>query len=831
MNIEPSDLAFIKRALLTNSVVLFTGAGFSGDAINVSDKPIPVGETLSHLLWVYLGYNEPHGKETLQQLFQAALNKDHDNLRAFLQRNFECKSFSSWYTLVGKFFWYRIYSTNIDNVLEKVYTSTSPIRLKRINGQKEDFSERDPFISEIQYVKLNGVDWKEPKGVTFSLRQYARRSTEAPAWYEQLARDFVTRVVLFVGTELDEQLFWNAIEMRGKKYGEGEKRVKSFWVKPSFSPVIIDNLKQYNVVGIPGTAKELFEILTAETNAERQLDEVLKATHPAFLKLTRAVGGALSQRQSQDLKNFYSTFPPVSIPDRIPTTRKSFLLGAAPDWPALWNHLDAPRTCTADLTKLFLTAFSTNKLGILSVSGPAGCGKSTTLKRLALELKAKGHLVFWADGEAYVQANVFSTVTSNLAARAVVFLDNVAQLKGSLIKYLKACKTAERPPFFVIADRTNKLFHFQGSLAEEYAVSPYGLPNLSAADIESLLQTLGTHGMLGKLQGMPHAKQVYEFSIRAGKQLLVAMREATSGADFVQIIGNEFSTLSTDEIKTTYLCVCIATAAGYAVSQQQFVAFSNLEPNQGLALLDSELRDIVIALENTKGALVARHRVIASLVVDQWAPRELLQEAYIRLLAVISKDVAHPVRAAARGFRLYRAVISHQAIWLRFPQAIVHARNIYESVRQHFSNDSHFWLQYGSLELEYGELELAEVYISSAESLAPDDSFVQNTKGLLAYRRAIATDRMLEAVSLRQNARTILEAGCKKRPDDNYAQHILHSMELDYIKAWLPKPEERKSAMRSLRDSIEVCVKTHRYSDRLSELRKIINDAYLELAL
>jgi len=831
MNIENSDLSFIRRALLNNTAVLFTGAGFSCDAQNSSGCAIPLGGALADKLWEYLGYSGKRTGESLQRLFEAALAKGHGPLKGFLKENFECKTYASWYRLISSFYWYRIYTTNIDNVLEKAYHDAGGVRLQRIDGQRGDFVERDAFLTSVQYVKLNGQDWESPADITFSFRQYARRAGETPVWYEQLARDFATRVIIFVGTELDEQLFWNAIELRGKKFGDGEKRPKSFWIKPNFSPVDLDNLKAFNVIGIPGTAKEFFEILLANTKEERELNEVIRSAHPNFHKLAQSLAGAINNRQLRDLEEFYTAYTPVFIPDRIPATRKSFLLGAAPDWPAIHNNLDAPRTCSSDLHRIIEGEFAQGHMAVVAVSGSAGCGKSTILRRLALDLRSKGYLVFWSRGETYVAPHVFADAVSVLPSRPVFFLDNVSQVRGVLVRYLSICTDKKLAPLFVISDRTNKLYHFQNSLAEDYRVIPFAVPNLSQQDIESLLDTLGSNGLLGRLQGLARRSQIFEFSIRAGKQLLVAMREATSGIEFDQIIGNEFSSLSSDEIRIVYLCVCIATSAGYPVTAQQLVAFSDLEPNQALGLLDGELRDVVVSMGSVRGGLVARHRIIASLVVDQLAPRELLQQAYVRLLAVISKDFAYPLRASSRGFRLYRAVINHEAVWSRFPHSLSQARSIYESVRGHFQNDSHFWLQYGSLEVEFGELELAEVYVSSAESLAPNDELVQNTKGFLCYKRAVATDRLLEAIRFREEARRILELQCARSPDNGYPYHILHSMELAYIKQWITERSERTRHMEKLRRDIEVCVKRNRYSDRLATLRKTINDAYLEMAL
>jgi SIR2-like domain len=831
MDIQPNDLAFIKRALQNNSAVLFTGAGFSRAATNISDRNMPAGESLADELWAYLGYSGSRGKNPLKNLYEAALGREHAPLRDFLRSNFECKSYSSWYRHVPTFYWYRIYTTNIDNVLEKVFSDVRQSRLKSFDGRRDDYTERDPFLEEIQYIKLNGRDYTEPKEVTFGFLQYARRAGDAPDWYEQLARDFATRPIFFVGSELDEPLFWQAIEMRGKRFSEFEKRPKSFWIKPHFSEADLENIKLFNVVAIPGTAEEFFSLLHYSTATERNKTEVLKAAHPAFHELATSIVGEINKGQYKDLQTFYAAFAPVLIPDRIPSTRKAFLTGAEPDWPAIYNDLDAPRGCTGDLIKLIEISFGTPALSVVSVSGYAGSGKSSLLMRAAVTLRAKGHLVLWSDGTTTVPHHVFSTIADILTDRPIIFIDNIAMARGALIDYLKSQVGNSKAPVFVIAERTSKHFAFELALAADYTVQKFSIPNLSADDIKALIDRLSAHGMLGKLTGLPRPKQIYELTVRAGKQLLVAMREATKGKAFDLIIEDELGSLPTTELQIVYAAVCIATSAGYSLSQQQFVAVSDLEPNKALAILEDELRDIVFSIRGDKGGLIARHRIIANVLVESIVNRELLQQAYIRLLAVISKDVPRPVKTSSRAFKMYREVVNHQTIWERFPHNIAQARSIYDSVREHFKQDSHFWLQYGSLELEYGELELADLYISSAESLAPTDDFVQNTKGLLLYKRAIKSTRLGEALTMRESARETLSTQIKKRPTDSYAPHMMYSQELAFIGIWVTDREQRKEALEALRRDIAETIKSNRYSERLSSLQREIEGAYLQLAV
>lgn len=830
--LNSGDLAYLKRALLSNTAILFTGAGFSRDATNHSGKPLPTGEQFADQLWTYLGYPGTRGKETLPRLFEAALRQPHAPLKELLRQNFECRSVAGWYSIPASLYWYRIYSLNIDNVLETAFRQTHLIQLQVINGQKHDYSDRDQFLNSIQYVKLNGTDWSNPKEITFSFTQYARRAIESPVWYEQCARDFARRVVLFMGTELEEQLLWNAVELRGKRFPGGESRPKSFFIKPHISPVDAENLKEYNVVPVEATAKDFFEYLSTHLADETNREKVMVAAQPGFARLCAEIKENFNDKSAKDLQSFYTLFEPVVIPDKTPSARKSFLLGAAPDWPSLHAHLDAERDCTNELVKQIEGLLEEKaKVQILSITGAAGSGKSTMARRAALTLRARGYLVFWSNADSLIPDHALLNSLSLLPARPIIFVDNANSIRTALAQYIKLSAGTKAVPVFVISDRANRSEFFEKQLAKDYVVSFFRMPLLSAPDIDRLLDKLQEYGLLGKLQAMSRDRQIREFSVRAGKQILVAMREATLGADFDTIIANELNDLQAEEIKIVYLAACLATAAGYGLTTEQIVGLTDLSPAECLALLDGGLKGVVVELGGKTGLWFARHRIIAEVVVDKLAARDLLKQAYKRLLEALSRDLPRPIKTASRVFRLYRDVINHTLISKRFRNSILDAREIYEAVRPYCEHDQHFWLQYASLELEYGELNYAEIYISSAEALAPYDNFVQNTKASLLYQKAIATDRVQEALGLREEARSILLRLTKKTPGDYYPPHILCSHELTFIRTWYLKRDELRKHMSILRDDVDSYVKSHQYSERLSDLQRQIHEAYLDLAI
>ena len=208
----------------------------------------------------------------------------------------------------------------------------------------------------------------------------------------------------------------------------------------------------------------------------------------------------------------------------------------------------------------------------------------------------------------------------------------------------------------------------------------------------------------------------------------------------------------------------------------------------------------------------------------------MLKEAYISLLKSISHDLPIGGRTNAPIVRLFRRLINHSSIYERFAFHLSEARSIYSSIATNFSREHHFWLQFGSLELEYGELAPAANYIEQAYKFAPNDNIVKNTRAHLLYKQALEVRLIEEAQEMRKEAREALLEQTALRPEDHYAFHIYCTRELAWIHRWLVNTKEKTRALEELRAYAKECVNKHPNSARLKEASFQINSAYLDMA-
>jgi len=834
------DIKHLKRALFSNRVILFLGAGFSCEAKSASDNQIPTGPQLSKILWDFCGYEEEYTEIDLQTIFEAAL-KSRKGLRALhdlLSDHLCCKDFPDWYRLLSKQYWHRIYTTNIGDLVERIYEKPIlPLTLDTCVNPMDDFRERDPFLGKLQFIKLNGSIENDPTTYTFSARQYAKRSTDFDIWYDHFVRDYMTRVTIFIGTNLNEPLFWRHIELRQRRgVREPEFRPRSYLVCPKISTPRKDILSEFNIVPIELDAEGFFTWLEKSIGSPPTIDVVIEAYNPTLTTIFKLRLGELKPPEILRLQNFYSNFELVKIEEPSSShRRKSYLLGKEPDWQDLYHDVDAWRDINGEfISEIESCLPKDDEVHVVALLGTAGSGKSTILKRAALHFCAKGFPCFYSTSEQLLNYRDFIGALETIDKRLLIFLDDTDFALRWLARIVEHCKNADKKPIFIVASRINRYERWAGQLLKTVTVKEVLAPDLSDDDINRLIEKLSEEELLGRLRGLGHKERFSEFKIRAKKQILVAMREATEGRDFDEIIKHEYNDIEPHEAKTLYLCIALACSEHHRLSIQQILAASDERSSATFSYLNKNLRGLITQFSGHSDYFEARHPIIATLIVDDIAVRPDLLEAYEQLLPVLAHDIGRNTDFGNRIFRLYRRLINHLAIYKRFAQKIEFARSIYESVKHYVSGDCHFWLQYGSLELEYGELSYASNYLAQAESIEPTDDFVLTAKGHLRYRQAREAESYQTAERLLEEARDLITNQIATRPEYSpHSFHIFGSQELAFARQWIKDrdDEEYKNTLMNALAVVKDGLKIHYRSIDLKQLRDDLQRELLLLAV
>ncbi len=836
---KPDDEKYLLRQISNNQAVLFLGSGFSLDAKNKLNENFPTGWTLGKKIWEFLKFDGDYDNTTLPEMYQAFLSKGikKEAKSEFLINNLTSSDIPDFYNSICIPHWFKIYTINIDDIIEKTFRRSSK-SMDELRYPFDQFSERDQSLDKTQIVYLHGKLPCNPDQVIFSSQQYAKAQLTHDPLYGQFVYDYSTLPTVFIGTELSEPLFEKYIIAREARFGLKERRPKSFLITPSISPVKKEILKNdYNVHHVKGTTKDFLEWILSIKSDLPEKNEILKNTFPNLLSILEYADLAgISKKSITQFSRCFNRVPKEIIPIK---ERSGFLQGTSPRWNDIVMDLDIPRTITTDIVNIseeFLSSKNVNdKTKIIALYGYAGSGKSTILKRLGLSLSQQGRTIFLSYSDFIPRKEDIVSVISAIDERVVLMFDNsknaISQLPG-LITSLN--NQLENPPLIIIGIRSNYADLLDQYLTPDIVdVSRLSIPDLDDLEIDNLIEKLDKHNLLGVLSGMSASKRIYEFKNRAHRQILIAMKEATKGMSFNEIIKDEYDSLVPCESKILSICLALNTELGFTNTKQEIIGFSKEPQNSTLNLLDTVLQGTIITVGTTKSKFMLRHRILADYFINKCATSCDLKEAYIRVLSVLAPELIQ-ANGPSRIFNLYKALINHRFLYRRFKKEIDLAREVYDSITEYFKSDHHFWLQYGSLEMEGngGDLELAKNYISQAESLSPKSNYVKTAKCNLLYIQACSSKNQEQAYAYKQEAddlahTLILDIG----KEEQIIFHIYCAGRYKYLSKWINDKEKKKDELNKLKSSIKTGQAFHPFSKKLPLISDTVQRAYLQLGL
>ncbi|MDE2794136.1 MAG: SIR2 family protein [Gemmatimonadota bacterium] len=764
-------------------------------------------------------------------VYQAALDSGRplQKLKSFLEDRLLTSRVPEWYHRFAGVFWYRIYTTNVDDVIETAYQDSGiPTSLCSLSAPKQDYRERDQFLESIQYIKLNGSLPGDPRDLTFATRQYAERIAHHDTWYSHFVRDYIWNPTVFIGTDLDEPNFWRALADRQRRGDNPEERPRSFLITPNISPARVPTLATLNVNHVPGTAEDFSNWLGDNYRFPVRM-EVLRLVVP---EEADALALAMPPGERDALVELISVFRRVPRAKSRSDQPKEFFLGTPPTWTDIAADFDAPRDFANEVSSEISYALKQPAhLRVIGLTGSGGSGKTTTMMRVALTLRQAGREVLFSEGVERPDIPSITKGLTVLGTRAILFIDNAHLLSYSLLELLKALRTVPTPPVVVFAARYSL---FERNISEVVGfpnLNVLSIPDLSGADIVALLETLERHRQLGTLEPKTHNERVRAFKIRARKQILVAMREATQGKGFDDIIRSEFGEIDNQEARVLYLCAALATAELIDLGRGQWIACAMVPAATAIGYLSTGLKGLLVRTASGH-RIAARHAVIAALVVDRIAGRNDLVDAYCRVLSALSQDIYRGEGRRGRSWRLFVRLIDHRRIFERFSQDMVKARTIYESIGEWFRADGHYWLQFASLEIEYGELDYARLHLAHAEGLMPRNPLVVTTRALLTMKEAIGALHYDEAKRMLLTAQESLEKQIESKPRDDYPYHVYLSQTLLWVDTW--EWEDRGPKLEWMRQLMKVAAQAEKEcggNPRIKEIVKSVKRSYLMLGV
>ena len=174
--LERTYIPHLSGQFANGSVVLFLGAGFSLEARNHSGTHVPTVSQLTKDLWELCFPGESFDDTTqVQDIFENALLQHPKELGKLFKRSFSVDpgTCPEWYRSLLSMPWLRIYTLNIDNLVEEVLSTGA---MSREFHTVSATTRTEPLFidSRLPIVHLNGA-----LGTTYRMSHFRGLNTDS----------------------------------------------------------------------------------------------------------------------------------------------------------------------------------------------------------------------------------------------------------------------------------------------------------------------------------------------------------------------------------------------------------------------------------------------------------------------------------------------------------------------------------------------------------------------------------------------------------------------------------------------------------------------------
>ena len=744
---EQSILEHIAQGLAYGEYSLLLGAGASIGAVGGNGRDLPLGPGLRDALVDEFQIDTEGETLSLSQVYGYLLFHSRRQANYLLKRWFSnCRP--SWQHLLAEFSWKRIWTLNIDDVVERSFRDIGrPLESLSWN---ERFSERG-FQSEQQIIHLHGIanrlsDEGENEGtLVFSLSEYAQEVANPRTWHKVFHDELATKLFLIIGAQLvDEFDLIDALE-RGST-SRVATGFPSVLVVPSISQFRRTQLESYGFVVVQQEGESFIrELIARYRDAAGELNELYGPTTPGLSKFLQ---------QFIDLR----TFQPHGIHS------EDFFGGYQPTWNTILAQQDAVIDKTNDASDKVISLARSEDIfqEIVFLTGKPGSGKSTGLLRIGANLVGAGMRPFWFRADEYLDLE--STIEwLKTIPRSVLLFDDFSDHSTTLQDLADRCRDDGVRMLLVSADRATRIPMVKDRINEEFldVDNAFWYGKLSDADIDRILDKLHSFGRLGRITRRNRDYQRDYFVKAAERSLFEAMSELEGARGFRERVRTFYEALPSESLRKLYSAACLCYDHSVALPTGIASDFAGIAPRELASVIENQCRGILVL---TRTGIRPPHRITANLVLRTIQPKARVEAslALARALAPHVDDRA--MRIGTREYQIVRRLMNHELVLRIAGEA--EGREWYENLRSSYDWNGRYWDQRALFESRCDQHETALSYAERSIQVHPH-SFGHNTLGTVLLRMAIpqgSADLLRQGIGHLTEAKEFRGWGVREHP-------------------------------------------------------------------
>ena len=750
----------IQRALHRGELVLFIGAGASCSSTDRHGRFLPSGSELAREIAEFASMT--YVDEELSIVYSAALKKMGDRLWAYFQDRFTHCQYSKCFEMLVQYPWARIYTTNIDDALDRALNRHSR-QVVTVRYRFDRIDDQDQLYTNLDLVKLNGSADRRQDGLIFSAQEYGKAAADDPRWYAELADDYFRYTFLFVGTRLREPLFYHHIERY--RMTNSAREGLSFVLTREASEIERESFASMNLQHLPGTLEDFCAWLQKQIPTPPSSWDVAVVARPELAAVARSTDPENLVRKLEVLEVVSRKDLARQITDtRPPAGRiRDFYRGFKPTWSDIADGVPARLDALADARALVERLKPSDHL--FAIHGPAGSGKTTTLMQLALELGESGKYPCYSlRGPVENLDEILEALESTNSGRYVLFVDRLSMIADGLLRILSGSRVVRG--IVIGTERENVWKSRTGIQLRPYVSGEVRISTINSREAAAILPLLEKFGNWTRLRQMHPRARLATLMEHAERQLLIGLLEATSGRGFLEIIEDDYATLTTLDQRRFVALVGLATVHRLALPEQLADrALHRLGIYEPVTSLLEKTSGIV---DRRPSGLLARHQIYVERLFDGVVSKKDKLDVLIALLHGFTAYRA-PILASVRRSvgTLYKLNVNHNFLRNLLEGDVDSILQIYSQFEKAFQADGLFWLQYGLALRDAKEHARALEVLQTAKNAYP----IKQTGHALAQQQMIMASMSSErprAYALLAEAKEILSRLDERYSDERY---------------------------------------------------------------
>ena len=683
--------------------ILFLGAGFSYKALNHKNEKIELASGLANKIYTlfyeknkpadisdnYVSSVKDYSLKDLCTTIKRESSKRKEELYDFLIDTFKGSHpdpKGNFHELIQKYPWERIYTLNIDDLVENVYSNLGENILVQ-----NDKSIKDNPEGLLELFKLHGCIKKRENSFIFSTDEYIAAIDNAEFKLKEFANDYYKSDIIFLGTELDEDDITYILNNYLTSGYEHNKRC--FYISPSVKPKLLSmiNADKNNYVIYWDTEK--FLKVAADNALKSQIDEEnLRRLKSRGMQLVDEI---LKHKSKYYQMVLYSGYPP-------------FYEEILDGWDIVYPKYEERKENLLDITESM----------VIAVHGRMYVGKTCLVRRIIVDFYNKGYIALEFRMENALDFEMLSKYIQSYAenTRFAILVEDASQLYRRLYDFIDSREMNQYRVVFVTTSSTLHHVSKRHELILHDHQELYVDPTLTYRFSCNAYEKLKDKNHLGVLSKYADTKKETIAFIKKQKDIINLLYLLTHGKGFQEYFEEYINNVEADE-KYFDLFYNIAIFSCMQIDGYPKEFFVNLHKQVKKTKFLNKFGDIIYFTDKDRFLKVRCGELVENIVLTQISPNQIM--SYIRQNVLYLKGMFSE-KTENIWSDYFQLLTKESLLKKKLKIDYTMLQQFYADIEKSFEDISYYWMQRAVLEQHSENFDQAEIFINNALRIRPE---------------------------------------------------------------------------------------------------------------